>query len=214
MSARCNTRCSALAILAAGLAAAPASAQQSLPQSQQAQQPSVVVRSDFGETVGNIQSGAFMQVPVSHLAPGASPKRSAIKNPAQGDPQATNRGMQYFINFNCNGCHADNGGGGMGPSLSNNIFIYGAEPENIYLSIYQGRPRGMPAWGAMLPENIIWDLVAYVRNIGRQPKESWGQTISAQQPKIEQVPAEYFQSANPWSQTEAFSRGQKPNRTR
>ena len=66
----------------------------------------------------------------------------------------------------------------------------------------------------VLPDSIIWDLVAYVRNIGRQPKETWGQTISAQHPKIEQVPAEYFQSANPWSQTEAFSRGQKPNRTR
>jgi cytochrome c oxidase cbb3-type subunit III len=122
--------------LPAALSTAPASSQQSLPQSQQAQQPGVAVHPEFGASMGNVQAGAFMQVPVSHLAPGASPSRPAIKNPAQGDPQATNRGMQYFVNFNCNGCHADNGGGGMGPSLSNNIFNYGSEPENIYLSIY------------------------------------------------------------------------------
>jgi cytochrome c oxidase cbb3-type subunit 3 len=142
------------------------------------------------------------------------PVNPQLKNPVGDDPQAIQRGMQYFTMFNCVGCHAPNGAGGMGPSLSGRPLIYGAEPAQIYLTIYQGRPRGMPAWGAMLPDNIIWYLVAYVRNIGRQPKESWGQTISAQQPRIEQVPAEYFQSANPWSQTEAFSHGQKPNKAR
>ena len=91
---------SALFLLAA---ISPALGQQSLAQSQQAQQPGVAVRPDFGETVGNVQAGLFMQVPVSHLAPGASPSRPTIKNPAQSDPQATNRGMQYFISFNCNG---------------------------------------------------------------------------------------------------------------
>jgi cytochrome c oxidase cbb3-type subunit 3 len=212
MRARSGARRSALAILAAGLAAAPACAQQSLPQSQQAHQPSVAVRPDFGGTVGNVQPGVFMQVPVSHLAPGASPTRSAIKNPAQGDPQATNRGMQYFINFNCNGCHADNGGGGMGPSLSNNIFVYGAEPENIYLSIYQGRPNGMPAWGAVLPDSVIWDLDTYIGKISNEPSHQWGRTFSANplSPEVEQVPTEQVSTTDPWSATKNFSFGQKP----
>jgi cytochrome c oxidase cbb3-type subunit 3 len=90
--------------------------------------------------------------------------------------------------------------------------MYGNEPAQIYLTIYQGRPRGMPAWGAMLPDNIIWDLVAYVRNLDKAPTTEWGKTFSKQSPQIEQVPAEFLQSSNPWSQTEAFSHGQKPNK--
>ena len=161
---------------------------------------------------GGGNTGKLLGTPVTGVFPGNVPVDPQLKSPVGDDPQAIQRGMQYFTMFNCVGCHAPNGAGGMGPPLSGRPLLYGAEPAQIYLTIYQGRPRGMPAWGAMLPDNIIWDIVAYVRNIGRQPKETWGQTISAQQPKIEQVPAEYFQSANPWSQTEAFSRGQKPNR--
>jgi cytochrome c oxidase cbb3-type subunit 3 len=198
--------------LATSLSTAPASSQQSLPQSQQAQQPGVAVRPDFGMTMGNVQAGAFMQVPLSHLAPGASPSRPAIKNPAQGDPQATSRGMQYFVNFNCNGCHADNGGGGMGPSLSNNIFIYGSEPENIYLSIYQGRPHGMPAWGAVLPDAVIWDLVTYIGKLSNEPNRQWGRTFarSPLSPDVEQLPSQQVTTSDPWSGTRKFSSGQKP----
>ena len=157
-------------------------------------------------------AGRLLGTPVTGIFPGNVAVNPQFKNPTIDDPQSIQRGMQYFTMFNCVGCHAPNGGGGMGPSLSGRSLTYGAEPAQMYLSIYQGRPRGMPAWGAMLPDNIIWDLVAYIRNLGRQPKQSWGETVSAQQPKIEQVPAEYFQSANPWSQTEAFIRGQKPNK--
>lgn len=55
------------------------------------------------------------------------------------------------------GCHAANGGGGMGPALSEGRFIYGSNPANLFLSIYQGRPNGMPAWGEILPESTIWE---------------------------------------------------------
>jgi cytochrome c oxidase cbb3-type subunit 3 len=186
--------------------------QQSLPQSQEAQQPTVSVRPDFGDSVGNGRAGVFMQVPVSHLAPGGIPSAPAIKNPAQGDPKALERGMRYFINFNCVGCHAPNGGGGMGPALSNNVFIYGSQPENIYLSIYQGRPRGMPAWGAVLPDSVIWDLVTYIGKISNEPSQEWGRTFAASplSPAIEQVPTEQTTTTDPWSDTKKFSMGQKP----
>jgi cytochrome c oxidase cbb3-type subunit 3 len=201
-----------LAGLEAGLIARPASSQQGPPQTQQATQPSVAMGSNSDESIGNAPSGLFMQVPVSHLAPGASPSRPAIKNPAQGDPQATTRGMQYFNSFNCNGCHADNGGGGMGPSLSNNIFIYGSEPENIYLSIYQGRPNGMPSWGAVLPDSVIWDLVTYIGKISNEPSRQWGRTFSPSplSPEVEQLPSEQVTNSDPWSGTRKFGFGRKP----
>lgn len=201
-----------LAVAVIALAALPATAQQSLPRSQEAQQPAVSVRPDFGETTGNTSPGVFMQVPISDLAPGASPTRPSIKNPAQGDPQATNRGMQYFIGFNCNGCHADNGGGGMGPALSNNIFLYGSAPENIYLSIYQGRPNGMPAWGAVLPDAVIWDLVTYIGKLSNEPSRQWGRTFASSplSPEVEQLPSELVTTSDPWSGTKKFGFGQKP----
>jgi cytochrome c oxidase cbb3-type subunit 3 len=199
----------ALSILATGLAAAPALSQQSRPQTQQAQQPGMSARAE--ETDSGI-SGLFLQVPISHLAPGAAPNRPSIKNPAQGDAQARDRGMKYFINFNCIGCHADNGGGGMGSALSNNLFLYGSEPENIFLSIYQGRPNGMPAWGAVLPEAVIWDLVTYVGKISNEPSRDWGRTFSQSplSPDVEQLPSEQVTSSDPWSGTKQFSSGQKP----
>jgi len=193
-------------------AAAPALSQQGLPQSQQAQQPGATMRPEFGEAVGNAQAGLFLQVPISPLTPGASPARPVIKNPAQGDQQAINRGMQYFISFNCNGCHADNGGGGMGPALSNSIFLYGLEPENIYLSIYQGRPNGMPAWGAVLPDAVIWALVTYIGKLSNEPNRQWGRTFAREplMPDVEQLPSQQTTTSDPWSGTRKFGFGQKP----
>ncbi|QOG22999.1 cytochrome c [Bradyrhizobium arachidis] len=190
----------------------PAGAQQSLPQSQEAQVPTVAARPNFGESVGNGRPGVFMQVPVTHLFPGAQPNPPQIKNPSQGDPNAEQRGMTYFVNFNCIGCHAANGGGGMGPALSNSTFTYGAQPENIYLSIYQGRPNGMPAWGGVLPDSVIWDLVTYIGKIGNEPSHQWGRTFSANplSPEVEQVPSEQVSTTDPWSATKTFGFGQKP----
>ena len=190
----------------------PVGAQQSLPQSQEAQVPTVAPRANFGESVGNGRPGVFMQVPVSHLFPGAQPSPPQIKNPSQGDPNAEQRGMTYFVNLNCSGCHAANGGGGMGPALSNGTFVYGSQPENIYLSIYQGRPNGMPAWGGVLPDSVIWDLVTYIGKISNEPSHQWGRTFSANplSPEVEQVPSEQVSTTDPWSATKTFSSGEKP----
>jgi cytochrome c oxidase cbb3-type subunit 3 len=154
--------------------------------------------------------GQFMQVPTNTIVPGAVPVRPQVIVPALDDPAAPQRGMMAFNAFNCVGCHMGNGGGGMGPALSAGNFIYGNEPENIYLTIVQGRPKGMPAWGSVLPNQTIWDLVAYIRNLSKAPGKEWGQTVSATSPAIEQVPAEISQTPTPWQQTQPFKNGQKP----
>ncbi|MYZ49560.1 c-type cytochrome [Propylenella binzhouense] len=150
------------------------------------------------------------QVPVTHVFPGGVKIAPAMANPVAGDPGAAERGMRHFSSFNCSGCHAPNGAGGMGPSLSNSAFIYGADPANIFLSIYQGRPHGMPAWGGMLPPEVIWELVSYVQSISAEPSGPWGTTTSLEAFRIEQVPAEYLKTTTPWKHTNPFSFGQKP----
>jgi cytochrome c oxidase cbb3-type subunit III len=200
-----------------------ASAQQDVTsQIGQPMQPGASPRSETGVPAIEATPGAcapfsasanpILQVPVSGLHPGNVSFAPKINNPLAQDPQATTRGMQDFNQFNCVGCHAGNGGGGMGPALSEGRFIYGSTPANLFLSVYQGRPNGMPAWGELLPESTIWELVAYVQSIAHAPSETFGRTISRtpQSPSVEQTPSEFLQTVNPWSFTTSFSNGQKP----
>jgi len=101
-------------------------------------------------------------VPATTLFPGAARVDPAIENPYAGDAAAIAAGERHFAAFNCAGCHAPLGGGGMGPPLSDSEWIYGDEPAQIFLTIVHGRPHGMPAFGSMLPGRAIWELVAYI----------------------------------------------------
>lgn len=101
-------------------------------------------------------------VPATELFPGEARVDPRIDNPYAGDEEAIAAGERHFAAFNCAGCHAPLGGGGMGPPLSDEKWIYGGEPAQIFLSIMHGRPDGMPAWSSMLPEQTVWELVAYV----------------------------------------------------
>jgi cytochrome c oxidase cbb3-type subunit 3 len=44
-------------------------------------------------------------------------------------------------------------------------WIYGSDPRNIFETIVQGRPNGMPSFGGRIPDQSIWELVAYVRSL-------------------------------------------------
>ena len=46
------------------------------------------------------------------------------------------------------------------------IWLYGNRDDQIYDSIAQGRSKGMPAWGTKIPEQQIWELVAYIKSMG------------------------------------------------
>jgi cytochrome c oxidase cbb3-type subunit 3 len=74
------------------------------------------------------------------------------------------QGKLWFRWFNCVGCHAQ-GGGGMGPALMDNDWIYGKDADAIFKTIVDGRPNGMPAFRGRIPERQVWQLVAYVRSM-------------------------------------------------
>lgn len=90
-------------------------------------------------------------------------KRQGIEY--EGNAYHMSEGKRLFQWFNCTGCHA-NGGGGSGPALMDDRWIYGGEIDEIYLTIAQGRPNGMPAFGGKIPSQQIWQLAAYVRSMG------------------------------------------------
>lgn len=90
-----------------------------------------------------------------------------IANRFEENAYAVSQGKRLFRWYNCNGCHA-NGGGGMGPPLMDDKWRYGAEPAQIVATILQGRPNGMPAFAGRIPEDQVWQIAAYVRSMSGQ----------------------------------------------
>jgi len=88
-----------------------------------------------------------------------------VNNPYEGNAYAIAEGQRLYEQYNCSGCHF-HGGGGIGPALMDNEWIYGSSPANIYTSIAEGRPNGMPSWGGHIPDYQIWELTTYVRALG------------------------------------------------
>ncbi|HEY3747363.1 MAG TPA: c-type cytochrome [Gemmatimonadaceae bacterium] len=107
------------------------------------------------------------QVPLGDIAgPKEDILRGEIHNPYDGDKSAITEGETDFHRMNCVSCHGYGARGGMGPNLRDQDWRYGGTPIEIYKSIYEGRPKGMPAWGAMLPPETIWKLTAYIQSLG------------------------------------------------
>ena len=103
-------------------------------------------------------------VRLSALQPGAMVETTHVANPYEDNAYAQSEGQRLFSWYGCVGCHA-NGGGGMGPALMDDKWIYGSAPENIYATIIQGRPNGMPSFAGKIPSYQVWQLVTYVRSL-------------------------------------------------
>jgi cytochrome c oxidase cbb3-type subunit III len=86
---------------------------------------------------------------------------------AESSAYALSEGKRLYANYNCIGCHA-NGGGGMGPPLMDDKWIYGIEPDTVFETIVKGRPNGMPSFEGKIPDAQIWQIVAYVRSMSGQ----------------------------------------------
>src|SRR5581483_9644860 len=60
----------------------------------------------------------------SDLQPGGAATQPSVSNPYYASAYAISEGQRLFGWYNCSGCHA-NGGGGIGPPLIKNEWIYG-----------------------------------------------------------------------------------------
>lgn len=89
----------------------------------------------------------------------------ALRNPFEGNAQALKTGSQLYVSYNCIDCHGADGSGAMGPSLADNRWHFGGTAAEVFESIYQGRPDGMPTWGGRIANDQIWMLVTYVRSL-------------------------------------------------
>jgi len=108
----------------------------------------------------------------SPLEPGGAQPAAAVNNPFSGNAYAISEGQRLYDSYNCSGCHS-HGGGGIGPPLIKDEWIYGDDPANLFDTIVKGRPNGMPTWGGRIPEYQVWQLVAFVRSMnGKEPSSA------------------------------------------
>ena len=111
-----------------------------------------------------------------------SPPIEDLVNPVKADAAAIQQGAALFGTMNCDGCH---GGGGLGftaPSLVDGRWRYGGADGALFESIFYGRPRGMPAYGGLLADATVWQLVTYIQSlppIGVVPTVAWSSQDSA-----------------------------------
>jgi cytochrome c oxidase cbb3-type subunit 3 len=100
----------------------------------------------------------------TELQPGPPTRDVAIRHEYEDNAVAVSEGKRLYNSFNCSGCHFQ-GGGGIGPPLMDAQWIYGSEPENIFQTIVEGRPNGMPSFRGKLGNDQVWQIVAYVRSM-------------------------------------------------
>lgn len=78
------------------------------------------------------------------------------------DPKALALGKQVFAST-CAPCHRADGGGVVGPNLTDEFWIHGSKPENVYKTVSAGvADKGMPAWLPQLGPVRTQAVAAYV----------------------------------------------------
>jgi cytochrome c oxidase cbb3-type subunit 3 len=78
------------------------------------------------------------------------------------DVKQVSAGRALFA-VNCVSCHRPDGGGLIGPNLTDDAWIHGGSPLEIHTTIWTGvLAKGMPPWGKMLKPDQVNALTAFV----------------------------------------------------
>jgi cytochrome c oxidase cbb3-type subunit 3 len=78
------------------------------------------------------------------------------------DPGSLAGGRETFAST-CAPCHRADGGGNIGPNLTDAYWIHGSKPTDVFKTVSEGVPsKGMPTWGPQLGQDRVLAVVAYV----------------------------------------------------
>jgi cytochrome c oxidase cbb3-type subunit 3 len=100
---------------------------------------------------------------------------------ASDDPIILNEGKEIYIK-NCLACHGQDGGGLVGPNLTDEFWIHGGGIKNIFKVIKYGVPqKGMISWQTQLDPNKMRAVGSYILTFqgskpanGKEPEgEKW-----------------------------------------
>jgi cytochrome c oxidase cbb3-type subunit III len=87
------------------------------------------------------------------------------------DPAKLALGRTTFATM-CVACHGPDGGGVIGPNLTDAYWLHGGRPTQILNTVNNGvLDKGMPPWGKSLPADQVIAVAAYVTTLaGTHPK--------------------------------------------
>lgn len=108
------------------------------------------------------------------LAPKAKEERGQ-----KSDAESLAKGKRVFAEF-CASCHAADGGGNIGPNLTDAYWLYGNSFEAIATTIAKGVvDKGMPNWGGVLADADIDRVASFILSLKgtnpAKPKEPQGE---------------------------------------
>lgn len=82
-----------------------------------------------------------------------------------GDPATLAKGKVLFAS-NCAACHRADGGGMIGPNLTDDYWLHGGTLPEIYTTVTNGVPaKGMPTWGKVLKPDQVASAAVYVYSL-------------------------------------------------
>jgi len=129
----------------------------------------------FGGMGGWSQAGQYDQESAAAEAKAAAylaPFKSMTVQQLAADPKAMATARNLFQN-NCAQCHGSDGGGAVGfPNLANSDWQWGGDPDSIVATISAGRVAAMPAWSAVIGEQGVDAVVAYVETLSGQQADA------------------------------------------
>lgn len=108
---------------------------------------------------------------VQHQNQPSGPDENALAV-LMNSPDGMKPGREAFAT-KCAACHAADGGGLVGPNLTDHHWLHGkGELKDLYKVIHDGVPdKGMPAWAALMSDAELNSVVAYVKSLaGTKPK--------------------------------------------
>lgn len=87
---------------------------------------------------------------------------------------------QTLFEANCAACHLKDGGGMVGPNLTDKYWLHKGSLNDVYHSIFSGYPdKGMPAWNDKFSPKEISYLASFVKSLNgtkpATPKEAQGE---------------------------------------
>jgi len=115
--------------------------------------------------------------------PDVSQLKAIIANPTD-----LAKGKATFVS-KCAACHVADGGGLVGPNLTDQFWIHGkGKLADIFEVVRTGVPdKGMPGWGALMSNDELNQVVAYVKTLQgtkpANPKAPQGVEVSAEDSK-------------------------------
>ncbi len=128
------------------------------------------------------------------LAASGSVETIDINNPEPSDDPTDISSGQSVFNINCLSCHAADGGGGIGPNLTDNYWLHGGDFQSIFDTVHEGvSGTSMIAWKNVLTPVQIRDVSSYIQTLvgttPANPKAPEGELYEPSEMSVDQVEA-------------------------